>query len=111
MERIGLLSKHGANDRSILEAPPNDEEDDIMDNDVDGELFTALSSIQDVLVPSDAFQQLAAGLGRIFYRHDTKEMESIQKAVSSKVDCQTRHFKLEAHFHVDWDILVFMYAQ
>jgi hypothetical protein len=110
-ERINLLSKNGANDRSTLETPLNDEDDDIIDDDVDRELLSALSSIQDVLVSSDAFQQLAAELGRIFYRNDTKEMETIRTIVSSNLDSCTYREELKAHFRVDWDILAFMYSQ
>lgn len=106
-EKIGLMSKHGANEHSTLEVDPDAQEDSI---DEDEEFLSALSSVQGVLVSSDAFQQMAMELARVFYRDTNMEMKNVQRAVAIQFGSQP-HPLARTRFFVDWDIVAFMHAQ
>jgi hypothetical protein len=105
MERLGLLEKGDTTDANIRGEPSGqlhvDEEDD-------EELLAALTSIQDILIYSDSFQQLASELRKSLYRDSGQEMELIRDCVTDELPLGSPY---STTFDVDWNLLEFIHTQ
>jgi hypothetical protein len=105
MERLGLLEKGNITDANIREELSGQLH---VDEEEDEELLAALTSIQDILVCSDSFQQLASDLRKSLYRDSSQEMELIRDCVTDELPLGSPY---STTFDVDWNLLEFMHTQ